>query len=184
MPQEINHETPINDNITWDQYFMTIAYAVSMKSKDPSTRVGAIIVGIDNEIRSTGYNGFPRNISDKLNRYENKEYKQLIENHAEENAIMNCVRIGTPVKGCRLYTTWTPCANCARLIIQAGITAVIYDINYPGHQNRGLWQKSMQISSEMLEEAGVKLVAFKDKLLKIEGLFATNPFIPYTGDDV
>ena len=81
-------------NYSWDQYFMTLAYLISMKSKDPSTRVGAVIVGVDKEIISTGYNGLPRNIDDKLNRYTDKNYKYLSSNHAEENAILHCARNG------------------------------------------------------------------------------------------
>ena len=69
---------------SWDEYFMTVAYLISMKSKDPSTKVGAVIVGRDNEIVSTGYNGLPRNVDDKLDRYINKDYKYLSSNHAEE----------------------------------------------------------------------------------------------------
>ena len=62
---------------------MTFAYLVSMKSKDPSTRVGAVIVGKDNEIISTGFNGLPRNVEDKIDRYINKEYKYLSSNTEE-----------------------------------------------------------------------------------------------------
>jgi dCMP deaminase len=157
----------------WDEYFMTMAYLVSMKSKDPSTRVGAVIIGPDKEIRSTGYNGLPRTIADKHYRYENREYKLLAVNHAEENAILHCARIGISAKGCTLYSPWIPCSRCAKSIIQAGIIEVIYDKNFPGNQpnNQQDWEQSIEISKELLNEADIKVRGFEGQIIKIEGLF-------------
>jgi len=164
---------------TWDQYFITIAYLISMKSKDPSTRVGAVIVGEDNEIISTGYNGLPRNINDKFERYNNKEYKYLSSNHAEENAILHCAKNGIKTKNCRIYTPWIPCSRCSKSIIQVGIKEVIYDHNFPGnnssHQNEH-WKNSIKISKEILTEAGIKIKKFSGKLIEIKGLYQGKYF--------
>ena len=164
---------------SWDEYFMTLAYLVSMKSKDPSTRVGAVIVGKDNEIISTGYNGLPRNVKDKRDRYVNKDYKYLSSNHAEENAILHCARNGASSKNCSIYTPWIPCSRCAKSIIQAGISEVIYDENFPGNdinnQNE-VWKQSIEVSNEILLEAKVKIRKFNGKLIKIKGLYQEKQF--------
>ncbi|MDZ5762231.1 dCMP deaminase family protein [Candidatus Cyrtobacter comes] len=156
---------------SWDEYFMSIAYLVSMKSKDVRTRVGAVIVGVDNEIRSTGYNGFPRGISDDLERYKNPEYKDMIICHAEESAILNLSIVGTNAKGCRMYTPWIPCSRCARLIIQSRIKEVIFDPNFPGNKVRDDWSESIEISKELFKESGVILKGFTGKLIKTEILY-------------
>lgn len=158
----------------WDSYFMTMAYLVSMKSKDPSTRVGSVIVGHDNEIIATGYNGLPRGILDLRERYYNKEFKHLTINHAEENAILHCARIGVSAKGCKIYVPWVPCSRCTKSIIQAGLIEVIYDANFPGNivkKQSDEWKNSVEISRIMLEESKIKLRAFKGNLIKIEGLY-------------
>lgn len=163
---------------SWDNYFMTMAYLVSMKSKDPGTRVGAVIVGPDQEIRSTGYNGLPRGIADKKIRYEDKEYKYLAGNHAEENAILNCVLIGVSARDCTIYTPWIPCARCAKAIIQSGIKSVVYDINFPGNdpEFQVNWRRSMEISKEILLEAGIEIREFDGPLIHIEGLCKETKF--------
>lgn len=176
----------MNALYSWDQYFMTMAYLISMKSKDPSTRVGAVIVGKDHEIRSTGYNGLPRKVEDFSERYTEKDYKYYACNHAEENAILHCAKIGISTSGCILYTTWLPCSYCAKAIIQVGIEKVIYHKYFPGvlqKQNGDFrserWGRSMQISQELLLEAGVELVGFSDKLVRINGLYNGNVFSIY-----
>lgn len=167
----------------WDQYFMTMAYLVSMKSKDPSTRVGAVIVGSDNEVVSTGYNGLPRGIDDLYERYHNKEYKYLAVNHAEENAILHCARLGISSKDCKIYVPWIPCSRCAKSIIQAGIKEVIYDGNFPGNvmENQGEeWKRSVAISRDLLTEAGVLIREFKGELIHLQGLYQGSEFEIYS----
>lgn len=148
--------------IDWPQYFISLAYMVAMKSKDPSTKVGAVIVGPDNEIRSTGYNGLPRGVGDYSSLYHNREYKYIAGNHAEENAIINASLVGVSLKGCTLYSPWFPCAGCARMIIQSGITAVVYHQDFPGHNDSCLdhWKKSIDISRQLLTESGVDIRAY------------------------
>jgi dCMP deaminase len=164
---------------TWDEYFMTMAYLVSMKSKDPSTRVGAVIVNVDNQIMSTGYNGFPRGIEDLEERYTNKEYKYLAINHAEENAILQCARNGISSLDCRLYVPWISCSRCAKSIIQSGINEVIYDANFPGNKQENQsdeWRQSVVISQEILMEAKVNVRIFNGNIIDIKGLYSGNIF--------
>ncbi len=161
---------------SWDQYFITMAYLVSMKSKDPSTRVGAIIVGRDNEIRSTGYNGFPRGVNDSLERYNDKDYKYYASNHAEENSILHCARIGVSTIGCILYTTWRPCSYCAKAIIQAGISTVVYHEEFPGNYQTTNWKRSIEIATEILKEAKVDIRSYSGTIVPINGMYNGNIF--------
>jgi len=112
----------------WDTYFLHLAREIAVRSKDPHTQVGAIIVGPEHrEIRATGYNGFPRRIPDTPPERWNPGEKQKRVVHAEANAIVAAARVGTPVAGCVLYTSLTPCLECTKLIVQAGIARVIVD---------------------------------------------------------
>ncbi len=85
-----------------------------------------MVVGPDREIRSTGFNGFPRGIEDSPERLNDRERKYPLVCHAEENAIMHAARIGVSLKGCAAYVTWPPCTRCARSLIQAGIDEIAY----------------------------------------------------------
>lgn len=155
-----------------------------MKSKDPSTKVGAVIVGPDHEIRATGYNGFPRGIADIVERYSDRSYKYLVCNHAEENAILHCARIGMAIRGCSIYTPWIPCSYCAKTIIQAGIIEVIYHEDFPGNseyeQASSSWADSIRLSKQIIEESGVILRSFAGALLPISGLYQGKVFTPAT----
>ncbi len=140
----------------WDEYFMSIARAVALKSKD-LTKVGVVIVGPDKEIRSTGYNGFPRGILDGASstRWERPEKYEWIE-HAERNAIYNAARCGARTKDCMMVTLGPPCTPCARAIIQAGITEVVLTTKNP-FAGRPDWKASLEFAEAMLEEAGVEV---------------------------
>ena len=122
--------------------------------KDPSTKVGCIVVGEDREIRSTGFNGFPRGIADDSDRLSNRELKYPLICHAEENAIMHAARIGLSLKGCTAYVTWPPCTRCARSLIQAGVVEVVYPTTCEVPER---WMADFDMSSSMMEEAGVKI---------------------------
>ena len=102
----------------WDVRFLELANHISSWSKDPSTKVGCIIVGADREIRSTGFNGFPRGIDDSEERLTDREEKYPLICHAEENAIMHAARVGVSLKDCTAYVTWPPCTRCARSLIR------------------------------------------------------------------
>ena len=136
----------------WDLRFIDLARHISEWSKDPSTKVGCVIVGEDREIRSTGFNGFPRGIDDTLERLEDRNQKYPMICHAEENAIMHAARIGVSLKGTMAYVTWPPCSRCTRSLIQAGVSEVVYPSNV---QIPDRWQSDFDIASEMMSEAGI-----------------------------
>lgn len=136
----------------WDKRFLALASHIAGWSKDPSTQVGCVVVGPDREIRSTGFNGFPRGIEDSIARLENRELKYPLICHAEENAIMHAARIGISLKGCTAYVTWPPCSRCARSLIQAGVDEVVYpsESEIPGR-----WGDDFEIATSMMNEAGL-----------------------------
>ena len=136
----------------WDRRFIDLALHISNWSKDPSTKVGCVVVGADREIRSTGFNGFPRGIKDSIERLEDREMKYPLICHAEENAIMHAARIGISLKDCVAYVTWPPCTRCARSLIQAGVVEVVFpkDIEIPER-----WVEDFDRSLSMMKEAGV-----------------------------
>ena len=135
-----------------DIRFLDLAEHISAWSKDPSTKVGCVIVGEDREIRSTGFNGFPRGIDDDEERLHNRDLKYPLICHAEENAIMHAARIGVSLKGSVAYVTWPPCSRCARSLIQAGINEVIYR---DGMEIPERWMDDFNTSTAMFKEAGV-----------------------------
>ena len=136
----------------WDIRFLDLAEHISGWSKDPSTKVGCVVVGEDREIRSTGFNGFPRGISDDEDRLTDRDKKYPLICHAEENAIMHAARIGVSLKGSTAYVTWPPCSRCARSLIQAGIQEIVYP-KTDGIPER--WVEDFNISNGMLLEEGI-----------------------------
>jgi len=138
----------------WDLRFLKLAQHISKWSKDPSTKVGCIIVGEDREIRSTGFNGFPRGIEDSEDRLNDRTKKYPLICHAEENAIMHAARIGISLKGCIEYVTWPPCNRCARSLIQAGIKEIVIpnEVKIPER-----WNDEFDLSMIMLNEANIEL---------------------------
>lgn len=147
--------------LSWKDYFMTIAFVTSMRSKDPNTQVGACIVNQDNKIVGTGYNGMPNGCSDDdmpWGNYEgcssasaeNTKYPYVC--HAELNAILNCV---SDLRGCTIYSTLHPCNECAKAIIQSGIKKVIYSQNkYPDSLSVRCADKMFQMSGIETEFMG------------------------------
>ena len=133
----------------WDCNFLALANTVSMFSKDPSTKVGAVIADDDNRVVSIGYNGFPKGIKDD-NRLENRSLKYDMIVHAEANALLFA---NAPVKGCTIYTwPFMPCSRCASLIIQAGIRRVV---SIENREER--WLDSFRLSHDMFTEARIEL---------------------------
>lgn len=182
---------------SWDQYFMTLTYVVAMKSKDERTKIGALIVGADHEIMSTGFNGIPRGVYDDvklvqkrrteqlpflpllkyMDRHERPEKYNWYE-HAERNAIYNAARMGLSTLKTTMYTNGVPCVDCARGIIQAGINRVIVHQQW---EDRGKyienkkWRESSERTNEMFEEAMVELKFLSEKIVdKITGLSDGN----------
>ena len=113
-----------------------------------------MVVGEDREIRSTGFNGFPRGIKDDEERLSDREKKYPLICHAEENAIMHAARTGVSLKGNTAYVTWPPCSRCTRSLIQAGVSEVVYpaDIEIPER-----WQDDFATASAMMKEAEVNV---------------------------
>ena len=138
----------------WDKRFLKLAKHISEWSKDPSTKVGCVVVGPDRELRSTGFNGLPRGIEDNEERLNNREIKYPLICHAEENAIMHAARIGISLKGCTAYVTWPPCTRCARSLIQAGVSTIVYPENIEIPER---WMDDFNLSLNMLKEAKICL---------------------------
>lgn len=143
--------------MNWKEYFRNIAHQVKLKSKDEKTQIGAVIVGEDNEIVSTGYNSFPRGISDDISERQERPEKYFWFEHAERNAIYNAARIGVSTKGTTMYLTCgIPCADCCRGIINAGITTIVCEVGEAGATGPK-WEESGKRSLQMFNEAGVKI---------------------------
>lgn len=154
------------DYLSWDEYFMGIALLSSMRSKDPSTQVGSCIVNSENRILSVGYNGMPSCCSDDTFPWERDgdglNSKYLYVCHAELNAILNC-STGS-VRGCRVYTTLFPCNECAKAIIQSGISEVVYMCDKYAETD------NVKASKRMFDTAGVKYrpYSFADKSVELK----------------
>jgi len=146
----------------WDDYFLRKALLTASMSKDPSTKVGAVLVGPDREVRSDGFNGFPRGIADTPERLADRDRRLSLIVHAELNAILGAARAGTATKGCSMYLVcqsingmiWgAPCQRCAVEIIQAGVSEVV---GLPMRLVPDRWQESMADAINLLVEAGVR----------------------------
>ena len=136
---------------SWPQYYMRFAELAATKSKD-STKVGGVLVGMDGEIRLSAYNGPPRYVDDLPERRERPQ-KYLWASHCEQNLIAFAAREGIRTKGCVVYCTHHPCASCARSIIQAGITEVIY-----GDGKTSMPPEEFEAARVMFEEAGINCI--------------------------
>ncbi len=143
-----------SDYLSWDEYFMSIAVLSSMRSKDPSTQVGACLVNRENRIVSMGYNGMPKCCHDDeypWERSEGLDSKYLYVCHAELNAILNC---NSSVKDSICYTTLFPCNECAKAIIQSGISEVVY------LSDKYADSDGVRASKRMFDSAGVTYRAY------------------------
>ena len=136
----------------WDKRFLGLAEHIAQWSKDPSTKVGAVIVKPDRTIVSTGYNGFPRSMSDDPDLYADRDIKYSRIIHAEVNAILSA---RGSIEKCTLYTWPFPtCDRCSVLVIQAGISRVVAPkLIEPRHMDK--WGPAIQKSETYYKEAGV-----------------------------
>ena len=140
--------------MNWDEYFINIAEQVKLKSKDKKTQIGVVIVGKDNEIVSTGYNSFARGINDDVDERQERPEKYFWFEHAERNAIYNAARIGVSTLGTTMYMTCgISCADCARAIINSGISKIVLREGKGAKGNK--WNESAERSMIMFKEAGV-----------------------------
>ena len=138
----------------WYKRYMDLAEQVSTWSKDPNTKVGAVIVGSKGQILTQGYNGFPRGIKDTAKRLDDRDTKLKLVVHAEMNAIFNATYSGVSLDGATLYVYGLPiCSECAKGIIQVGIKKVVIVSKFI--EARPHWNESWKMSAEMFREAGV-----------------------------
>ena len=147
------------DVLTWDEYFMGLAHLSALRSKEPSTQVGAAIVNDQHKVVSIGYNGFPNGCSDDEYPWEREgavnETKYPFVVHAELNAILNSSR---DLHGCSIYVSLFPCNECAKAIIQSGIKRVVYECDKYADTD------SVIASKRMLRSAGVELVQLPERI--------------------
>lgn len=154
-------------SISWDQWYISIAYLVAMKSKDLRTWVGAVIVAPDYTPVSFGYNGFARGADDSQQERYVKPGKDLYGEHAERNAIYNAGRRGHPLEGCIMYLNCPPCMPCARAIIQVGIKRLVLHSQFPERpQEKGCKNAAI----EYLKECGVQVDFYDGLVLQIQAM--------------
>ena len=140
------------DVLSWDEYFMGLAHLSAMRSKDPSTQVGAVIVSGEHRVVSIGYNGFPNGCSDDEFPWDREgdfgatKYPYVV--HAELNAILNSKN---DLRGCSIYVSLFPCNECAKAIFQSGISRIVYESDKYADTDATI------ASKRMLRAAGVEL---------------------------
>jgi len=139
----------------WDERFFELAKTVANWSKDPTRKVGCVVVSPDRHRLTIGYNGFPKRIEDSASRLDDAELKNKLTVHAELNAILNAK---TSLVGWSMYVTSPPCIECCKAIIQAGIRELIC----PRIDPKSKWQESNQMGIALLVEAGVNIVIVGD----------------------
>lgn len=161
LPEFTNYAPP-----SWDAWFMKQVYLTAEKSKDPSTKIGAVLVR-DKHIISTGYNGFPIGVRDKKGRYAKRESKYDFVVHAESNSVLAAARFGISTLGTTLYTQWTPCNECCKSIIQGGIKNIVIHKRW-GSMCHSRWAESCKISEIMFKEAGIPIL-YLDAVLGMKG---------------
>ena len=173
---------------SWDQTYMNMCYEVADRSEDESTHSGCYIVAQDNTPISFGYNGFPRKIENTSERQARPLKYQYFE-HAERNAIYNAGREGKSCLGAKLYVNWLPCADCARGIIQVGITDVIvhrlgqraFEIS----RDDAVWGSDHSVATDMFMEAGVNFRWFNGILRRGHtGMWSGKYYSFNTGEPV
>lgn len=144
--------------MNWDELFIRQADLIAQKSKDPSTKVGCVIVGEGNTILSMGFNGFPRAVDEFPGERWVRPEKYLWVEHAERNSVYNAARHGIKLEGARAYLNWEPrpCADCTRALIQAGIREIIGP-NRPFTGVGAGVHYHIDHAELMLQEAGVRI---------------------------
>ena len=145
------------------KYVLLAKYQAQLFSKDPSTKVAAIILEPNSGmVLSTGFNGMPRNINEKVQERWERPLKYRYVAHAEVNAICNAARHGISLNGGVAVVTYHPCVDCCKALIQSGITTVITD-KPDDHDER--WGGDFALSQSMFKEAGVKMIYVDGKSL-------------------
>lgn len=151
----------------WDSWFMEHVYLAAKKSRDPKTKIGAVLVK-DNKVISTGFNGFPIGVKDLKERYEDRDIKHSFVAHAEFNSIVSAARFGVSTYGSTLYSQGIVCSECCKSVIQAGVKELIVHKQWPNLVHSDKWVKSAEISKIMLSEAEINIKVL-DKVLGVKG---------------
>lgn len=138
--------------LKWDRRFLDLAAHVAQWSKDPRTKVGAVVVDDRNRIVGMGFNGFPRGVCDDPDRYDDRDVKHRLVVHAELNAILNSPNPQL-LRGSTLYVTHPPCGECAKAIIQAGIANLV--VSKSSILESGAWAESVRMAGRLMGEAGI-----------------------------
>ena len=153
---------------SWDRLFMRLVYEYASKSKDPSSKIGAVVVR-DRRPILFGYNGFPEGVQDTCERLCNREIKYMLVEHAERNALDMATRLGISAMGGTLYTQVLPCSGCAKGIIQAKIKEVV--LHTPADEyfqkrssSSSNWKKDHEYSNMMFKEARVHIRWLKEMI--------------------
>lgn len=142
--------------IQWLEHFIAIAEMVSSMSKDPSRKIGAVIVDKDKRIISTGFNGFAKGIIDSEERLQDKETKRMLMLHAEENAILHAKQ---DLTDCSIFVYgYPPCVHCMSLIIQSGIKTVYYRNSNNLNTISQFWKDNLELSLKLAKEAKVAVI--------------------------
>lgn len=144
-----------------EKYLSLAIYQANLFSKDPSTKVGAILLAPNSlQMLSMGYNGFPRGIDETDPKRWERPTKYMFAEHAERNAIYNAARRGTPLEGAICVVSLFPCADCARALIQSGISRIVTAEPDMSHDR---WGSHFEVSLKLFEEAGVALQLISEK---------------------
>ena len=142
----------------WDKRFMRLAREIASWSKDPSRKIGAVAIGENRRILSTGYNGFPAGIDDHESRLNTRETKYKYIVHAEKNCIYNACHNGISLNGASLYVWGLPiCSECAKGVIQVGISKVYYGHVVCDEYDDAYWTNSFTITRGMFAETGISV---------------------------
>jgi dCMP deaminase len=155
----------------WDNHFLNMALIHAKLSKDPSTKVGAVIVTKDRDFISAGFNGLPRKLKDTDERLYNRELKLLLTVHAEMNAVLAAAKLGIQINDCTMYIAATDksgeiwggpcCVRCLVEILQTGISKIV---TYEKKSVPSKWAENLKISQTLIEEAGIE---YKEVKLEI-----------------
>lgn len=159
-------------NPSWDERFMIDVYEWAAKSKDPRTKIGAVLVYWDDKDGfAHGYNGIARKVKDLPERMERPE-KYFWMSHAERNVVYHCARTGRATNGATMFTQGIPCCDCADAVVNSGIVEVVVHKQWQHYEQLFNWEKwndSSKRSELKFAEAGVKIRVL-DKVLGRQGV--------------
>lgn len=140
--------------------YLKLAGEVATWSKDPSSQIGSVAIGEDNQVLSTGVNGFPRGVKDSPERFKNREIKYRFVSHSEKNLIYNACLNGVSLKNSTVYVKNLPvCSECAKGLIQVGVSKVVMQHN---RDLTGKWEEEFQLTKEMFDEVGITYIRYDE----------------------